>query len=51
MKMTVTYIIYLFLCAFVSVVCVKLNLGLKDWQYWAILGSVIGAYLCGTSTN
>ena len=45
---TVTYIIYIFLCAFVSVVCAKSNIDLKDWQYWAVLGSVIGAYLCGT---
>ena len=44
----VAYIIYIFLCAFVGVVCVKSDLYLRDWQYWAILGSVIGAYLCGT---
>ena len=45
----VAYIIYLFLCAFISIVCAKSDLHLGDWQYWAILGSVIGAYICGLS--
>lgn len=43
----VAYIIYLFLCAFTGVVCVKSGLCLGDWQFWAILGSVVGAYFCG----
>ena len=44
----VAYIIYIFLCGLVGVVCGNLDLFLKDWQFWALLGSVVGAYLCGT---
>lgn len=44
----IAYIIYIFICAFVSVVCTKSDIDIKDWKYWAILGSVIVAYLCGT---
>lgn len=43
----VAYCLYIFLCAFVGVVCVESDIDIKDWRYWAILGSVIAAYLCG----
>lgn len=44
---TVTYIIYILLCAFTGVVCAKADINLKDWKYWAILCSLVGSYLCG----
>ena len=44
----VTYIIYIFLCGFSGMVCAKADVGLKDWKYWAIVLSVVGAYICGT---
>lgn len=45
----VIYIIYMFLCGFVGLVCAMSDIDVTDWKYWAIVGSVIGAYFCGVA--
>lgn len=45
--MKVSYFVYILLCAIVGVTSVKAGLYFNDWQYWVILGCVIGAYICG----
>lgn len=46
--MNLAYVIYIIICGSVGVVCYKADIDRKDWKYWAILFSVIGAYICGT---
>ena len=47
MKSIIAYGIYLLLCGFSGLVCAKADIQVKDWKYWATIGCVIGAYLCG----
>ena len=39
--------IYIFLCALYGAVTITIDIGIKDWQYWVMLGCVVGAYICG----
>lgn len=48
--MKAAYIIYLMLCVFYGVISNIANIDLKDWKYWAILGCIVGAYICGRFT-
>lgn len=48
-NMRISYLIYLLLCAFSSVVCHTKDIHITDWQYWAILFSIIIAWICGQS--
>lgn len=40
-------IIFILLCALYGVASAEANVGLKKWEYWIMLGCVIGAFWCG----
>lgn len=47
MRSVIAYIIYILIGCFVGFICSIEDIDVKSWKYWGIIGSVIGAYLCG----
>lgn len=47
MRSVIAYVIYILIGGFVGFICSRADIDVKDWKYWGIIGSVIGAYLCG----
>lgn len=41
------YIIYIALCAIYGVASVTANVKINSWEYWVILGCIVGAFWCG----
>lgn len=41
------YLIYIVLCVLNSVTLASADIHIEDWQFWAIVSYVAGAYLCG----
>lgn len=40
-------IIFILLCALYGAASATANVKLKNWEYWIMLGCVIGAFWCG----
>ena len=43
----IDYIVFTFLCAIYGVASATANIKMKSWEYWIILGCIVGAFLCG----
>lgn len=41
------YIIYLALCVLYGVASATADVSMKRWEYWIILGCIVGAFWCG----
>jgi hypothetical protein len=47
MVKTIAYIAYLIIIFASSIITGTANLGMRNWQSWAILLCLIGCYICG----
>ena len=43
--------IYMLLCAIVGGVLASANVRVSNWQFWVVLGCVIGAHICDYITG